>query len=271
MYIVGSVSFLNAAPLIDGLERSGEAHVITDVPSRLLDTLLSRRVSIALCPTIDYQTGPEELCLVPVGAIGSERTTLTVRVFSRVPCDRIEHVAVDRDSSTSVALLQVVLSDLFGIRPRLTAFNHDPTLEQTIDDVDALLLIGDKVVTSAPDPERFPHQLDLGEAWHRVTGLPFVFATWMAPVGVDLTELPELLRRRRQLNSTRIREIVAAAASSRGWSDELAEHYLGTLLRYRIGQRELEAVTLFWDRCHELGLIDRIRPLVLYQGDTGRE
>jgi chorismate dehydratase len=78
MFTVGCVSFLNAAPLIDGIEEDGQVRLITDVPSRLLETLLKRSATIALCPTIDFQTAPQELSIVPVGAIGSEGTTMTV-------------------------------------------------------------------------------------------------------------------------------------------------------------------------------------------------
>jgi len=264
MFTVGSVSFLNASPLVDGIEEDGRVRLITDVPSRLLDALLDRSASIALCPTIDYQTAGRELCVVPVGAIASEGTTLTVKVFSRQPIETIEHVAVDGDSRTSVALLQVVMSELHGIRPRLTSFNHDPQLHEVADEVDALLLIGDKVVVTEPDPRQFPYQFDLGEAWRRITDLPFVFAAWMAPLGAELDELPELLRERRVLNRPRIREIVARRARETGWSEQLAEHYLGSLLRYEIGQRELEAMTVFWEHCRRLGLIDEIRPLRIY-------
>ena len=38
----------------------------------------------------------------------------------------------------------------------------------------AMLLIGDKVVTASPPATDYPHQLDLGEAWKTLTGLPFV-------------------------------------------------------------------------------------------------
>ena len=265
-FTVGSVSFLNALPLVDGLEDEPGVKVISDVPSRLLEALLHDRAAIVLCPIIDYQTSPEELQVVPAGAIGSEETTLTVRVFSRRPLAEIDHVAVDGDSRTSAALLKIVLDELYGIRPPMTSFNHDPTLDEVAEDADALLLIGDKVVASAPNPEVFPYQLDLGEAWQSISGLPFVFATWMTRRNSDLGHLPSLLRKRRVSNQNRIHEIVHRHAGDRGWTAELAEHYLGTLLRFDLGQRELKAMSVFWERCHKLGLIERVRPLELYDG-----
>lgn len=253
---VAAVSFLNARPLIDGLENEPGLRLLTAVPSRLLEVLLGRRAGIALCPVIDFQQADTDLCIVPVGAIGSDGATHTVRVFSSVPIAEIDSVRVDGDSHTSVALLQVVLDAANGRLPRLATIGDEPGAPQ------ALLLIGDKVVTHAPDPGRYPHQLDLGQAWKELTGLPFVFATWLAHRGDDLGSLPSALARRRRDNLHRIREIVAAHAE--GWPADLATRYLTDILRYEIRDRELEAVELFWQRCRALGLIERLRPLELY-------
>jgi chorismate dehydratase len=263
-HTVGSVSYLNALPLVEGLDEEPGVTVTSDVPSRLLDILLEGRASVALCPIIDYQTSSTPLVVVPVGAIGSASTTLTVRVFSRRPLPDVDHIAVDGDSSTSVALLQVVLHELYTTRPKLTTFNHRPTLAEAADGADAILLIGDKVIASAPKEGDFPHQLDLGDAWRRIFGLPFVFAAWMTRRGTDLEELPGVLRQRREVNRGRIRDIIERHATKRGWTRELAELYLCTLLRFDLGQRELKAMSVFWQRCRELGLIDEVRPLELY-------
>ncbi|NJL30982.1 MAG: hypothetical protein HC898_04785, partial [Phycisphaerales bacterium] len=68
----------------------------------------------------------------------------------------------------------------------------------------AMLLIGDKVVTHRPDPQRYPFDVDLGQAWHQLTGLPFVFATWLARADAVLGDLPRLLDAQRRLNENRI-------------------------------------------------------------------
>ena len=257
---VAAVSFLNARPLIYGLEDEPRIKLLADVPSRLLEALLARRAGIALCPVIDFQQADADLCIVPVGAIGSDGATHTVRVFSSVPIAEIDSVHVDGDSHTSVALLQVILDATHGRRLRLSTLGAGPGAPQ------AVLLIGDKVVNRAPDSSLYPHQLDLGEAWKKLTGLPFVFATWLAHRGDDLGSLPSALLRRRRENLHRIPEIVAAHAD--GWPADLATRYLADILRYEIGDREIEAVELFWRRCHTLGLIDRLKPLALYPNNV---
>ncbi len=257
---VGAVRYLNSTPLIDGLD--GSITVLRDVPSRLLEALLAGKVDLALCPVIDFQTSPEPLALVPVGAIGSDGETLTVRAFSRRPFERVERVAVDGDSHTSVALLQVVFDALFGHRLKIEPLTP-PREGDAANGSDCLLLIGDKVVTAAPSGRDYPHQLDLGEAWKRATGMPFVFATWMARRDADLGELPERLRARRDANLDRIDDIVARRAPELGWPESLARTYLTRHLRFGITRRELDSVEEFWARCHALGLIDGVRPIVL--------
>jgi chorismate dehydratase len=261
VHTVAAVSFLNARPLIDGLGDEPGVAVRTDVPSRLLGTLIAGEADVALCPVIDFQTSSADLCVVPVGAIGSDGATHTVRVFSRAPIAEVDLIHTDGDSHTSVMLLEVVLEALHGRRPRLVTLA--PATTASADRPEAVLLIGDKVVHAEAEASGYRHQLDLGEAWKRLTGLPFVFAVWLARAGRDLGDLPQVLARCRERNRRRIPEIVRAHAN--GWPFELANRYLGEILRYEVGGRELEAIELFWTRCHELGLIDGLRPLRLYE------
>lgn len=257
---VAAVSFLNARPLIEGLERERGVRLITDVPSRLLEILSEGRAAVALCPVVDYQLSPTELAIVPAGAIGSDGPTLTVRVFSRSPMNRVSRIHTDGDSHTSVALLTVVFDALYGRRPVLRGLDGSDA-NGTDDPPEAVLLIGDKVIRDEPDPSRYPYQLDLGAAWKQITGLPFVFACWMARADRDLGDLPEILARRREANRRRIEDIVATHAAASGWPRDLAAEYLGAVLRYELGPRELEAVQLFWSRCCDLRLIEHLRPM----------
>src|SRR6266478_2379165 len=109
---IGSVSYLNAKPLIYGLENEPDLSLILDVPSKLLPGLRDKRFDIALLPVIDYQR-LDGLKIVPSGGIGCDGPTLTVRIFSRVPIERIRTLACDTDSHTSVALARIILAEEF--------------------------------------------------------------------------------------------------------------------------------------------------------------
>jgi len=259
-YRIGCVSFLNAKPLIEGVEREDQV-VKFDVPSRLLDDLERGEVDIALCPVIDLQRSKLPLEIVPVGGIGCDGPTLTVRIYSRVPLDQITEVYADTDSHTSIALMRVLLAELHNIKPAIIEYNAREHVAggRVVTDPRTMLLIGDKVVTSAPDAAKYPHQLDLGEAWHDLTGLPFVFAVWMTRQGTELSELPASLDRARRANESRIEAIVDQHAARLGWPRDAAIQYLGHWLKYAIGPRQLEAIRLFFAKAKQHGVIDALR------------
>lgn len=267
---VGCVSYLNAKPLIHGPGSPGggadaafsrAVDLALDVPSRLIDRLTAGDVDLALCSIVDHFHNPTHTRMVPVGGIACEGPTLTVRLFSRVPIERITRVHADTDSHTSVLLLQVLLHDLYGLTPTLLHYDTRALLadEQPVDPTrppEAMLLIGDKVVTNAPAATVYPYQLDLGAAWHDLTGKPFVFATWLAKTSTDLGGLPDLLAAQLQSNLGRLGQIVDTYAAPHGWPADLAADYLGKILRYRLGPRELDAIEYFRIRLVELGLIE---------------
>src|SRR5215208_6237345 len=184
---VASVSYLNARPLIHGLENDPRIELALEVPSKLINRLRDGSADVALLPVIDYQR-LDGLTILPPGGIGSDGPTLTVRIFSRVPIEQVRSLACDPDSHTSVALARILLARRHNLRPEFCdlarAGDNDPH--------QARLLIGDKVVCD--EPAGFPHQLDLGAEWKAMTGLPFVFAVWMARPGVaGLQELHDRL------------------------------------------------------------------------------
>ncbi|MFI4861850.1 MAG: menaquinone biosynthetic enzyme MqnA/MqnD family protein [Phycisphaerales bacterium JB063] len=269
---VGSVSYLNATPLISGLDREPGVDVRVDVPSALLDDLLQGEVDVALCPVIDYFRADQSLKLVPAGGIGCDGPTLTVRLYSKVPIEQITTLHADTDSHTSVALVQVLLRELFDVAPRMIDYcARESVAEGRIAHApESVLLIGDKVVTGSPLAVVYPHQLDLGEAWHRLTGLPFVFAIWMARASTELGTLPAVLADRLDKNLPQVVLLAEQSAKRHGWPTDLAEHYLRDVLRYRIGPRELEAITRFGELAHKHGLIDSAKPLEIAQ-PTGND
>lgn len=264
---VGCVSYLNSKPLIEGLTDLPDPQVRFDVPARLLSDLEAGEVDIALCPVIDYHRATSPLRIVPVGGICSEGKTLTVCLFSQVPIEQITEIHADSDSHTSVALLQVLLNALYNLKPRLIEYHAQQaaTSHHPASKPQAMLLIGDKVVTNSPLAVEYPHQLDLGQAWNELTGLPFVFATWLARPDAPLGDLPDMLAQQRAYNATRIDALVERYAQAHGWPAALAGEYMSKILSYKIGPRELEAIERFGSMAAELNLIPQSRPLELWR------
>jgi len=251
---IGAVSFLNAKPLLYGLEEESGIELHLDVPSRLLDGLRDRRFDVALLPVIDYQR-MEGLRLLTSGGIGCDGPTLTVRIFSPAPIDQITKLACDTDSHTSVALARIVLAEVYHIRPEFV-----PLGPGCVDAKLPRLLIGDKVVCQ--EPRGLPYQLDLGQAWKQLCGLPFVFAAWMARPGVDLGDLPARLERAWHEGLQQVDGIITRFAVPRGWPPGIARQYLCEHLKYDIGPRHLEAIRRFHALAARHGLVPQpVRPL----------
>lgn len=267
---IGVVSFVNTLPLIDGLETLRDVRLQCSVPSLLIDQLLAGEVDLALCSSIDYQMSPEPLVIVPAGLLGSDGPTWTVRLYSMEPLEKITAVYCDTDSHTSVALLRVLLKERYGVEANTVAFDaREHVVEnRTVDWPPAVLLIGDKVITAAPPEERYPHQLDLGEAWSDSTGLPFVFAAWMGRRSTDerlLRRAAMVLDRQRRANAMRLDTIIHDRVRPRHWPDDVAGEYLKHRLNYAFTDERRAGLELFHDKAHEHGIVPRRRPIEILE------
>ena len=141
---IACVRYLNTVPLIEGLEKVQGVELIPTVPSRIAGMVRSGEAEVGLCSVVDGagNKGPkgqrakspnEEgagLVMLPVGMIGCDGPTLTVRVFSRVPMERVREVHADTDSHTSVVLCRVVLERLFGVRAGVVDFDARERVER---------------------------------------------------------------------------------------------------------------------------------------------
>ncbi|MCC6679460.1 MAG: menaquinone biosynthesis protein [Phycisphaeraceae bacterium] len=265
-YRIGCVSYLNAKPLIDGLEDQPDMHLRLDVPARLFEDLVDGAVDIALCPVADLHRPEAGLCVVPVGGIGSDGPTFTVRLYSRVPLEQITAIHADSESHTSVMLLRVLMRHRLGHCPSLLDYHAREHVAEgkLVEQPQAMLLIGDKVVTDSPLAVHYPYQLDLGQAWHEWTGLPFVFAAWSARQDADLGALPKRLADTLALNRNRIDAVAERYAPVHGWPVDLAKTYLGRIMCYDVGQRQLDALERFSSEAAKMDLLPHQRPLRLY-------
>lgn len=254
------VSYLNTVPMIAGLDRLAGVELVRAVPSRIATMVESGEADLGLASVIDLARARVPLTAVArAGMIGCRGRTLTVRLFSRVPMDRVTRVHADTDSHTSTALARVLLERVHGVRPEFVPFDARENL--TGDSCpETVLLIGDKVVASSPPAVRYPHQMDLGEAWAGATGLPFVYALWACRgdrAGDPRVALAaDLIDRQRRRNAMRADAVVGAEAGARGWPGDLAREYVGSLLHFEVGPDERRGAELFLSWCAELGLVE---------------
>lgn len=254
---LGVVSFLNAKPLIEGLDSDESIELIFDVPSRLPALLDQRAVDLALVPVIDLADPQRSWRIVSDSCIGCDGETLTVRVFSRVPPEDVRTLHVDGDSHTSVALARIIWPELFGAAIEIVPFaGEHPTA-----DYEAVLLIGDKVVTNRLIG--FDHQLDLGQAWKSLTSLPFVFAVWAAPKEVrDVTWIARRLSIARDAGVAGAKMIAADFGPGMGWPVTLAERYLTTRLKFGLGANQRRGMARFFELARKHDLVPAAQELI---------
>ncbi len=197
MFRIGGVSFLNSRPLTLPLKEFFEAHstgktiaataanrlgirttihYCEAVPSQLAQMLSDGQLDCTLLSSVEALRLPGAKILSDA-CIASESRVRSVRIFGRVPFAEVRRVALDACSRTSVVLTRILLKRLLRHSVEYTDFpiGSDPRSL----DADACLSIGDRGM----HPLGFPWNvwcLDLAEAWKQLTGLPFVFALWIA-------------------------------------------------------------------------------------------
>lgn len=253
---LGVVSFLNAKPLIAGLDEDDAVDLIYDVPSRLPAMLDERSVDIALVPVIDMVHEGRRWQIVSDACIGGDGETLTVRVFSRDHPESIRTLHVDGDSHTSVTLARLIWQEMYGTGLTVLPFTDETPLESC----EAILLIGDKVVNHALIG--FDIETDLGSAWKTLTGLPFVFAAWASPQNVDAAVIADKLNRARDIGVASAALIAADFGPGMGWPVTLATRYLTKRLKFHLGPRQREGMARFLELATTHGLVSSTAEIV---------
>lgn len=245
---LGVVSYLNAKPLIEGLDADNDIELTFAVPAQLPSLLDAGVVDAALVPVIDLIHRGRAWRIVSNACIGCDGETLTVRVFSRVPPESIHKLHADGDSHTSVALARIIWKELYGHRLEVVPFLGTETVGKS----DGILLIGDKVVGNTL--AEYDVETDLGSAWKSLTALPFVFAVWASQRESDVTLLALKLSRARDAGVESAPSIAEVHGPGLGWPVALAKRYLTTRLRFMLGPRERLGMDRFLElaRCNDL-------------------
>jgi chorismate dehydratase len=248
---LGAVDYLNARPLVFGLELRHGFALQFDAPSKCAALLHEGSIDVGMIPSVEYLRGGSSYCVVPEIAIVSEGPVASVALFSTGPLTEVRTVAADTSSRTSTALLRLLCYEAIGIDPEFIPMAPRPA--EMLRRCDAALLIGDAALFL--DHELLGvSKLDLGERWTQLTGLPFVWAFWAG--------------RPDALNEGQVRQLIEARDAGVGASDaiaaaycgpdraERARRYLRENIRYGLGARELEGLRTYYELAMKHGIVD---------------
>ncbi|MGN6165224.1 MAG: menaquinone biosynthetic enzyme MqnA/MqnD family protein [Flavisolibacter sp.] len=175
---VAAVSYLNTKPLLYGIKRHpiiNEIELIEDYPSKIAQMLIDDEVDVGLIP-VAATLKMQEWNIVGNYCIGSEGAVASVCIFSEVPMEEIEKVYLDYQSRTSVNLAKVLLREYWKKNVELIDATGEDYRNE-IEGTTAGVVIGDRALQQRLQSK---YIYDLGEAWKQHTGLPFVFAAWIA-------------------------------------------------------------------------------------------
>lgn len=248
---IGAVSYLNSRPLIEGLDRLlPEARLTLDYPSRLADALSRGDLDVALIPSVEYFRKPGYE-IVSDACVAARGEVLSVKLYCRVHPGQIRTLALDEGSRTSAALTRVILAERYGVHPQSEPLKMESAT--TDSRADAVLLIGDRAMHSPR--EAFVEVLDLGQFWYEWTGLPFVFAMWVARRDVVTDCVDQALSQARDQGLERISEIAREEAPRLGISETLAHRYLSENLHYHLTSAERSGLKLFCDLASQHNLV----------------
>lgn len=174
---VGAVSYLNTKPLIYGFEKGmmeNEVDLLVDYPSKIAAMLKNDEIDVGLVPVAVIPELKEHY-IISDYCIGSDGEVASVCLFSEVPLNEIEIILLDYQSRTSVELLKILIKNYWKIKSDIKNTSEDYRNE--IEGTTAGLIIGDRALEQR---QKSKYIYDLSEEWKKYTGLPFVFAAWVA-------------------------------------------------------------------------------------------
>ncbi|MBL4624596.1 MAG: menaquinone biosynthesis protein [Flavobacteriales bacterium] len=189
-----AVSYLNTTPFIYGIQEKlskSEFELSIEHPAKCASILINNEADIGLVPVvvlpqlIEYVT-ISDYCIACDGAVD------TVCLYSEVPLPQIDLIYLDYQSKTSVNLIKILAEKLWKISPKWK--NADADYIQEIGGNSAGLVIGDRAFELTG---KYKYMYDLGAEWKKLTGLPFVFACWVAKKAVpehSITQFNQALR-----------------------------------------------------------------------------
>ena len=180
---ISAVSYLNTFPFIYGLKNSKIINSINlnlDIPSICAEKLLTNKVDIGLVP-VAILPKLKNYSIISDYCIGANGNVKSVLIVSNKPIEKIKTIYLDYQSRTSVNLAKVLAKHYWK-----KDFNWLPTQQgyenQILDENSAAVIIGDRAFQFL---NKFQYQYDLSEYWKKLTGLPFVFAAWVANKEID--------------------------------------------------------------------------------------
>jgi chorismate dehydratase len=251
---VQGVKYLNAWPPLYGLMLGREPERLRmAAPSALAQRLLAREADLALAPVATLALGAFEVA--PGICLGADGEVTSVLIVGECPLEDMELLLLDTASATSVVLARLLAAELRAGRPLAGEAGDRVRMARDVGGRTGAVVIGDHALALR---RRYPYALDLGEAWKRWTGLPFVFAAWIAQPGVIDARVAHMLHDSLAHGLAARREIAHFWAAQEGGDPAFFEHYLTHHMHYVLNERFEAGLREFLARAQRARLLDAV-------------
>jgi chorismate dehydratase len=239
---VSTVKYANSYPLNWGLEHGPIADYIAldyDHPAGIASKLATGLADIGLLPVAAIPTLDNPV-IIGNYCIGTTGRVRTVMLLSNSSIENISTIWLDHRSVTSVNLARVLAKyywkrDFKWINPG-PAFDYS-----SIAPGEGIVIIGDQCFAME---NRFSFGYDLGMEWNNFTGLPFVFACWIA-AGNHSEVFVNLFNKSLETGITDIKKAVKDMNSLGSLTDEEIFEYLTTNIDYHLDHEKRTAMDMF--------------------------
>jgi len=261
---VGRIPYINCYPVYGAIDRGIvplAGTLIDGIPTVLNRMMAESALDVSVVSAVEYARDAKRYLLLPELAITCDGPVRSVMLFSRQAPRALggKRVLVSRSSMTSVALLELLFEHVWRCRPEFVLGDAELGDVARFDEEphDARLVIGDAALRlfddanrGGPWAARYPHRIDLGDAWKGWTGLPFVFAVWVAqrstPVHDALAAHASLIASR-DWGLSHLETLAAQASLASGVPIATCGEYFAGL-DYRLSYPHLAGLTEFFRR-----------------------
>jgi chorismate dehydratase len=248
---VGAVSYLNTRPLLYGIRHHSilsEIELIEDYPSRIAQLLIENKIDLGLIPVAALPQ-LEEFHIISDYCIGAVGPVTSVCIFSEVPMEDIKKVYLDYQSKTSVSLAKILLRDYWK-KEVVFVQAHTDDFRKLVTGDSAAVIIGDRALEQGKSSR---YAYDLSEAWKKHTGLPFVFAAWVAN-----KKLPEQFNASfNEANAYGLQHLDAVIKETHTRDFDLKTYYTNHI-SYYLDEKKKEGMTRF------LELLKTLKPVASF-------
>jgi len=258
---VGKIPYANLFPIFHYLERNGNREkyrFIKGAPSELNKMLRQGDLDISPSSSVEYLKNKSQYRILPYLSISSAGPINSIFLFSKFPIEELggKQIAVTSESDTSTALLKVILKEFLSLDCKFK-----PTKTKNVNDLlssyaaalhigDTAMIEGKKLRNGMSGSIPGLNIYDLGELWHKHTGLPFVYALWVIrKESIDenydlIRALSDELLNAKQFSSQQLSNIAKDAPHNKWIQEEELVRYWKDI-SYDFTSKHMEGLKLF--------------------------